>query len=112
MIQRKAQRQMSYAKVLIEGRLPAYIRDMSGDGFRVYSPVPLPVDEGSSIRCMIIPEDGNAAAFELSGEVRWNRHESDGDDIMGILISSFSSAEGEKQYASLLARFTKDMREG
>ena len=107
----RAQRQLSYAKVLIEGRMPAYIRDMSGGGFRVYSPVPLPVEDGSSISCLIIPEDNSDDAFELSGEVRWSRHEAEGDDIMGILISSFSSVEGKNHYASLLKRFTKDRTE-
>jgi hypothetical protein len=110
MKQRQSQRQNSYAKVLIEGRLPAYIRDMSDLGFRVYSPVPLPIEEGASISCLIIPEDGSGR-FELSGEVRWNRVEEEGDDIMGILIGSFPSAEVKKQYSSLLSRFTKDAAE-
>ena len=61
---------------------------------------------------MIIPEESECSPFELSGEVRWNRREEEGDIIMGILIGSFSTVEGEKQYASLLARFTKDKGDG
>ena len=112
MKERKAQRLNSYAKVLIQGRMPAYIRDMSDLGFRVYSPVPMPIDEGSAIKCLIIPEDKECAPFELSGEVRWNRKEEEGDDIMGIKISSFSTEDGKKQYAALLSRFTKDSTDG
>lgn len=110
MKQRQSQRQNSYAKVLIQGKLPAYIRDMSELGFRVYSPVPLPMEEGAAISCLIIPEDGSGK-FELSGEVRWNRIEDEGDDVMGILISAFPTAEGKKRYSSLLSLFTKDAAE-
>ena len=84
MKERKDRRRHSYAKVLIDGRQPAYIRDISTGGFRVYSPMPLSQEEGSSVRCQIIPEDPGESSFEITGEVRWNRLEAEGDDIMGF----------------------------
>ena len=104
---RKNQRNQSYAKVLLDNSQPAYIRDISASGFRVYSPVPLPYKEGSSVNCLIIPSDGTDPSFRITGEIRWNRQDAEGEDLMGILISSFEDEKGEDLYNSLNRRFSK-----
>ncbi|MDA3957901.1 PilZ domain-containing protein [Oceanispirochaeta sp.] len=105
--ERTDQRNQSYAKVLLDNSQPAYIRDISARGFRVYSPVPLPYKEGSTITCLIIPTDSEGQSFKISGEIRWNKLDAEGEDIMGILISSFEDKKGESLYHSLNMRFSK-----
>jgi len=104
---RKNHRNQSYAKVLLNGSFPAYIRDISPDGFRVYSPVPLPFNEGDEVLCIVIPSDGDQTSFKITGQIRWNRQDSQGDDIMGILIKSFENDEDMENYASLNKRFSE-----
>ncbi|MDC7236001.1 MAG: PilZ domain-containing protein [Spirochaetales bacterium] len=102
--ERKDPRNQSYAKILLDGSMPAYMRDISPQGFRVYSPVPLPYKEGSRISCKVIPSDGEP--FDIEGEIRWNRQGEDGEDIMGFRISSFTDAEGESRYKEMNKRFS------
>jgi hypothetical protein len=104
---RKTQRSQSYAKVLLDNSLPAYIRDISVDGFRVYSPVPLPYQEGNSVSCRIFPMNDSDDSFQIKGLIRWNQQDAEGEDLMGILISSFETTEGKILYKSLNQRFFK-----
>jgi len=93
---RKNQRNQSYAKVLLNGSFPAYLRDISPEGFRVYSPVPLPFQEGNEVQCIVIPSDGEQKSLRITGQIRWNKQDSEGEDIMGIRIASFEN-EGDKE---------------
>ncbi|MDC7239053.1 MAG: PilZ domain-containing protein [Spirochaetales bacterium] len=103
---RKNPRKQSYAKVILDGDLPAYIRDLSPDGFKVYSPVPLPYDQGSVISCRIIPSD--LEDFEVEGEVRWNRQDSNGNEILGVKITSYTDQDSEKLFARLNEQFSQN----
>ncbi len=103
---RKSRRNQSYAKVLLNGSFPAYIRDISPDGFRVYSPVPLPFNEGDSVLCIIIPSDMEKKSFKINGQIRWNRQDSEGDDLMGILIQSFENDADKHFFDELNDQFS------
>lgn len=105
-IDRKNPRNQSYAKILLNGSMPAYMRDISPSGFRVYSPVPLPYKEGSKIVCKVIPADHEDAPFDIEGEIRWNRQGDRGEDIMGFQISSFADPQGEAMYREMNKRFS------
>ncbi len=105
---RKTTRNRSYAKVILDGSLPAYIRDLSPGGFRVYSPVPLPYGEGSVIQCRIIPSDQEDQPFDLTGQIRWDRQESGGDDIMGVQIDSYPDSRSKEQFIRLNELFSQN----
>lgn len=105
-IDRKKPRNQSYVKVLLDGALPAYIRDISPQGFRVYSPVPLPYKEGSVLICKVIPSNQDEKPFDISGEIRWNRQKDDGEDLLGFQITSFAAPNGKDLYAELNKRFS------
>lgn len=105
-INRKNPRNQSYAKVLLDGSIPAYMRDISPQGFRIYSPVPLPYKEGSVAVCKVIPTDQEDKAFDMTGEIRWNRQEDSGEDVLGFQISSFADQNGKSLYAKLNKRFS------
>lgn len=105
-IDRQSTRNQSYAKVLLDGSMPAYMRDISPSGFRVYSPVPLPYKEGSVLVCKVIPADQDVDPFDIEGEIRWNRQGEGGEDIMGFKINSFKDPRGEELYEKLNQRFS------
>jgi PilZ domain len=105
-IDRKNTRNQSYAKVLLDGSMPAYMRDISPLGFRIYSPVPLPYKEGSVVVCKVIPSDPEDKPFDMTGEIRWNRQGDSGEDVLGFQISSFADPDGQALYEKLNKRFS------
>jgi hypothetical protein len=105
---RKDLRNQSYAKVLLNGKFPGYIRDTSPEGFRVYSPMLLPVKEGDEVQCIVIPTDGEEETFKISGQVRWNRQDQEGENIIGILITAYKDSHGKDLYKKLDKQFSNE----
>ncbi|OQY34034.1 MAG: hypothetical protein B6241_06010 [Spirochaetaceae bacterium 4572_59] len=98
-------RYSSYAKILMDG-LPGYMRDISSDGFKYVTILPMTVLKGDVKQITIIPQDTSFDSFQLSGEIRWIKEESEGFQVCGIRITEFKSDQYKNSYKELQNRFS------
>ncbi len=98
-------RYSSYAKVLMNG-IPGYMRDISSDGFKYVTILPVSAPTGTVEQITVIPRDGSVKSFRLEGEVRWQKTDDEGFQVCGIRIIGFDSAEGKQIYKDIQDQFS------
>ena len=94
----------SYAKILMEG-VPGYMRDISSDGFKYVTIIPMTAAQEETKAITVLPEDEEIGQFSLTGQIRWIRTDAEGFRICGIQILSFDTPEGERTYRTLKQQF-------
>jgi len=99
-------RHSSYAKILMDGN-PGYMRDISREGFKFVTPLPLSPETGSRKECMVMPLESRFDTFRVIGEVRWVKAEEDGFVTCGIRITEFETAGGEGTYRALQKEYAE-----
>ena len=102
---RTSSRFTSYAKVLMDG-IPGYMRDISEDGFKYVTIIPLTVEQSETKAVTVLPENEEISQFGLTGQIRWIRSDDEGFQICGIKILRFETPEGEGAYKELKRLFS------
>ena len=103
--ERTNNRYNSYAKVLMDG-IPGYMRDISSDGFKYVTPLPVSARTGTVEQITVIPRDSSIQSFKLEGEIRWQKTDEEGFQVCGIRIIEFGSTEGDEIYRGLQDQFS------
>lgn len=98
-------RYSSYAKILMDG-LPGYMRDISSDGFKYVTILPMTVQTGEVKQITVIPQDTSFSSFQLEGEIRWIKKDNEGFQVCGIRIKSFISDQCRSTYVKLQDQFS------
>ncbi len=102
---RTSSRFSSYAKVLMDG-IPGYMRDISHEGFKYVTIMPVNASLQEKKPVQVLPENSELNPFTLSGEIRWVRTDAEGFQVCGIKILAFDTPEGEKSYKKLEEQFS------
>lgn len=95
----------SYAKILMDG-LPGYMRDISSDGFKYVTILPMTALIGDVKQITVIPQNASFDSFKLKGEIRWIKEESEGFQVCGIRIKEFMSDQFQRNYRELQSQFS------
>ena len=85
---------------------PGYMRDISSDGFKYVTILPLSARTGAVEQITVIPRDSSIQSFKLEGEIRWQKSDEEGFQVCGIRIIGFGSTEGEEIYKGLQDQFS------
>ncbi len=101
---RSSSRFYSYAKVLMDG-VPGYMRDISDDGFKYVTIIPMTAAQNETKTITVLPENEEIGQFSLTGQIRWIRTDAEGFRICGIQILSFDTPDGEKTYRTMEQQF-------
>jgi hypothetical protein len=104
---RFAYREKCYSKIVIEGRYPGYIRDLTKGGAKIDVAAPLEIKAMDRLSCLILPlEELGIAPFKATLEVRWEKSGS----LFHTLGTSvhLSDPSAENGYERLLKAFADE----